>query len=127
MRRIFGFSGCLCTSALALFLASGCGQSEGERCQIDSDCASGLKCLEGSSGNGTCTPNSTAGTTNDASLKQDALVTSGPEVTPIDDAQAPIDVTSDVTSVLPDAAVSSTDTTSGIDTLGGDVDEIDAL
>jgi hypothetical protein len=43
-------------SALALlfWLPAGCGQSEGGRCQITSDCASGLVCMENSSGNGRC-------------------------------------------------------------------------
>jgi hypothetical protein len=35
-------------------LGAGCGQNEGGRCQVNSDCASGLVCLNGSSGNGEC-------------------------------------------------------------------------
>lgn len=62
MRRILGFSGCLCASAIALLLAGGCGQTEGERCQIDSDCADGLVCTgDGKSqGNGICKSSSSA-------------------------------------------------------------------
>jgi hypothetical protein len=41
---------------LTLFglLALGCGQSEGGRCQIDSDCQSGLECTQRETGNGVC-------------------------------------------------------------------------
>jgi hypothetical protein len=64
MRRILGISGYLRASAIALVFASGCAQSEGERCQITSDCADGLTCQsvgegagEGiSQGNGVCKP-----------------------------------------------------------------------
>jgi hypothetical protein len=64
MRRILGLSGSLCASAIALLLASGCGQTEGERCQINSDCADGLTCQgEGlSQGNGVCKPANAAAT-----------------------------------------------------------------
>jgi hypothetical protein len=41
--------------ALLGLLALGCGQSEGSRCQIDSDCSSGLVCTKGETGNGACT------------------------------------------------------------------------
>ena len=40
--------------ALLGFLALGCGQSEGDRCQVDSDCKSGLECSHGETGNGVC-------------------------------------------------------------------------
>ena len=44
-------SSILCALALALAAAAGCKQGEGDRCQIDSDCESGLTC----STNGKCT------------------------------------------------------------------------
>jgi hypothetical protein len=88
MRRILGISGCLRASAIALLLASGCAQSEGERCQITSDCADGLTCQsvgegagEGiSQGNGVCKPPvSVTSTAKDAAA--DAPPTTGPEPT----------------------------------------------
>ena len=60
----------------------GCAQGEGERCQIDSDCKSGLTCQNlGSSlysGNGVCT--STSGkSTGDASVKLDTSTSVRPD------------------------------------------------
>jgi hypothetical protein len=49
-RAAVGLSGLVLLS----LLAAGCGQNEGGRCQIDSDCASGLTCEQGSTGNGKC-------------------------------------------------------------------------
>lgn len=40
--------------ALLGFFALGCGQSEGGRCQVDSDCKSGLECTQRETGNGVC-------------------------------------------------------------------------
>ena len=54
MRRIFGPRYYLLSLACFLFVAGSCGQGEGGRCQINSDCASGLICYNGTSGNGTC-------------------------------------------------------------------------
>jgi hypothetical protein len=66
-------------------LAAGCSQGEGERCQITSDCASGLVCdAAGSTGNGVCRKTTTTGK-NDAATEpspgQDASV-STPDTEP---------------------------------------------
>jgi hypothetical protein len=69
MRRFFASSfGWLGLAAGLVFIS--CGQSEGERCQVDSDCKGGLKCDQGSTGNGRCRSKSYTGP--DAALKQDA-------------------------------------------------------
>lgn len=81
MQRIFGFLG-----LTAVLLSSvACGQNEGGRCQVTSDCASGLICNEdGTTGNGKCKyPNSVAPTSDAAlakDLAEDLPVVSGPEV-----------------------------------------------
>jgi hypothetical protein len=81
MRRILGISGYLRASAIALLFASGCAQSEGERCQITSDCADGLTCQsiggenEGaglSQGNGVCKPPNSFVSTKDATVDEPA-------------------------------------------------------
>ena len=70
MRRILGLPTCLLGLTAALLLFAACGQNEGGRCQVASDCASGLECRDGQTGNGRCVP-------------QGAVVTqSGPEVGP---------------------------------------------
>jgi hypothetical protein len=75
----------------SLVLFAGCSQGEGDRCQINSDCASGLFCAPtGSPGNGIC-QNSNPGT--GGSTGQDAA---GPLVTP--------DASNDVPTVAADAA-----------------------
>ena len=75
----------------SLLLFVGCSQGEGDRCQINSDCASGLFCEPtGSPGNGIC-QNSNPGT--GGSTGQDAA---GPLVKP--------DASSDVPTVAADAA-----------------------
>jgi hypothetical protein len=48
-------SACL-VSALLLFLATSCGEGFGDRCQVNSDCESGLSCCNVSQGNGQCGP-----------------------------------------------------------------------
>jgi hypothetical protein len=102
---MLGFSGCFCASAIALLFAGGCGQSEGERCQVNSDCASGLTCFEGSTGNGLC--KSGSGTTlNDAAAGVDAPVSSGPETQAEIDAEPSVDV----------EPVSGLDATASVDT-----------
>jgi len=120
MRRILGFSGCLCTSVLGLLLASGCGQSEGERCQVDSDCASGLKCSEGSTGNGTCKQPSAVVSSKDAAVSLDGPLSSLPEVEPQVDAETVVDSTP---ASQPDAAVGR-DTTA-LDVMSVDTGSID--
>ena len=78
MPRILGPFACL--TALFLFVPA-CGQNEGGRCQVNSDCGSGLTCKDPDKGDGTCQP-STIQTTSDAAqvdaysgVKADALVT----------------------------------------------------
>ncbi len=109
MRPILGQPVFLLASALALFLASGCGEDVGGRCQINSDCASGLKCVNGSTGNGTCQPNDVSGSTSgDAS--PDAALANGPEVEPQVDAESAPDLSSAIDSTpvtVPDAATDS--------------------
>jgi hypothetical protein len=78
---------CLPGLALSLLFAGGCGQNEGGRCQINSDCASGLVCSD-NSGNGRCVP--TLGTTGgaDAAIANDApedlVSVAGPEAGPLE-------------------------------------------
>jgi hypothetical protein len=84
MRLFLGSRAFLLGPAIALALASGCGASEGSRCQINSDCASGLVCSEGSTGNGVCKPSNAPGATPaDAAAKADASLSVGPEVEPV--------------------------------------------
>lgn len=64
--------------AVVLWLAPGCGQDEGDRCQVVSDCASGLVCLGGETGNGICRRPGAIGN-NDAAPD---LPASGPEAEP---------------------------------------------
>jgi hypothetical protein len=49
-----------------LAIASGCAQGQGERCQVQSDCATGLQCVLPAGGTpqagGTCQPLADAGT-----------------------------------------------------------------
>lgn len=87
LRLAIGFPGCLCASAIALLFATGCSRSAGERCQVNSDCASGLVCsIENSTGNGIC-KSTTGSTFTDAALGSDAPLSSGPEVQVEVDAQ----------------------------------------
>ena len=63
---------CLLGLTVFLLFSAACGQNEGGRCQVNSDCASGLVCKEGTTGNGTCGPqNAVVAPTNDASLAKD--------------------------------------------------------
>jgi hypothetical protein len=73
MRRIPGITFCLLGLTAALVLFAACGQNEGGRCQIDSDCGSGLSCIDGATGNGTCKYPIAQGTA-DAALKSDSAV-----------------------------------------------------
>jgi hypothetical protein len=45
----------ICLLGLSAILAA-CGQNEGGRCQVDSDCGSGLSCNNPAYGNGICKP-----------------------------------------------------------------------
>jgi hypothetical protein len=127
MRRTFGSSVCLCASAIALLLASGCGQGEGERCQVTSDCADGLVCDQGESGNGLCKPSYAVATT-DAAQKLDAPSSNALEVeSMVVDAEVKADAPG-----LPDAPVSldtivSLDTTASIDVTAVDTGTVDSL
>jgi hypothetical protein len=71
MRRIFGLPTCLVGLTAGLLIFTACGQNAGGRCQIDSDCASGLQCIDGQSGNGTCQSQAVVVTQNDAAVKDD--------------------------------------------------------
>jgi len=53
MRRILRTG--ICLLGLSAILAA-CGQNEGGRCQVDSDCGSGLSCNNPVYGNGICRP-----------------------------------------------------------------------
>ena len=69
MRRILRTG--ICLLGLSAILAA-CGQNEGGRCQVDSDCGSGLVCNSPVNGNGICkrnvdTPGPDAATNDDTS------------------------------------------------------------
>ena len=82
MHRTFASSSWLLGLAVVLWLAPGCGQDEGGRCQVDSDCASGLECSD-NTGNGVCRKPGATGRT-DAAVPDAAsdLPVSGPETEP---------------------------------------------
>jgi hypothetical protein len=62
---------CLLGLTAALLYLAACGQGEGGRCQVSSDCASGLIC-DSTTGNGKCvSPNASA---NDAAPSKDSAV-----------------------------------------------------
>jgi hypothetical protein len=86
MRRILGTTFCLLGLTAVVLLSVACGQNEGGRCQVNSDCASGLICNQGSTGNGTCGPQIVVvAPTNDASSAKDDLLSSpeaGEDVSP---------------------------------------------
>src|SRR5262245_43683323 len=91
-------------AALAAVLVVGCKQSEGDRCEISSDCSSGLICDNPTQTNGV------RGSTNPRPV-QDAAITSPAEAGVVADSspdQAP-DVSADATGLdvpSPDAAAS---------------------
>ena len=125
MRQIFAFPFLLRASAIALFFAGGCsGRSENERCQVNSDCASGLSCDQGASGNGLCKPSNAVVSTPDAASKSDVPVSAGPEVETIVDAEAKVDVQPAVPAVID--ALGSTDTIVSVDTTV-DANKLDTL
>jgi len=81
-RRAFLPAQFFAVSLLAL-IGMGCGQAEGERCQVDSDCNSGLTCQDrqGSSPfaeNGICR-SSTASSKTDAGIKSDTSTSMTPD------------------------------------------------
>jgi hypothetical protein len=71
MPRIFGLFACL--TALFLFVPA-CGQNEGGRCQVNSDCGSGLYCSGNNLGDGICTSNASRDVISDASTNSDVMV-----------------------------------------------------
>jgi hypothetical protein len=83
MQRIFGLPFCLLGLLAALVSFAGCGQNEGGRCQVTSDCASGLVC-DSNTGNGRCRSQSSVAPGSDAASARDEAedqpVVSGPEV-----------------------------------------------
>ena len=105
--------------ALLLILAAGCGQNEGGRCQVSSDCASGLICQGGSTGNGRCEgPGANTGR-NDAAVRSD--VAPAADATP-DHVEASAEVERDVAqadSAAADATALDADESEagGLDTL----------
>ena len=95
MPRLFAFGSCLPGLALFLLFAGGCGEDEGGRCQISSDCASGLTCFGGGeTGNGVCRSNA-SGSANDAATGHDAtpdlMSTAGPETEPAEIEVEPVE------------------------------------
>ncbi len=79
MLRMLGPRTCHLGLTAALLCLAACGEGEGGRCQINSDCASGLSCQDGTTGNGKCVSQNPAGTTtNDAAV--DVAVASASDV-----------------------------------------------
>jgi len=65
----------LCAFAGAFVLCVGCKQGDGDRCQVDSDCGSGLVCRQtGSPGNGICKSSNPGEGTIVGGTDQDAAV-----------------------------------------------------
>jgi hypothetical protein len=94
------FTQLLCAAALGLTL-SACAQDQGERCEVDSDCAAGLVCdLRGGLNTGVCQV-SGSGPVDAAVTPGDGAVSDAP--TPAADAGADVSVALD-TPVASDAA-----------------------
>jgi len=68
MQKKPNLTACLSSLAVLLMLVGGCGQNEGGRCQVDSDCGSGLFCDGGNTGNGKCRAAGISGTGADAAI-----------------------------------------------------------
>jgi hypothetical protein len=93
------FTQLLCAAVLGLTL-SGCAQNEGERCEVDSDCAAGLVCdLRGGLNTGVCQV-SGSGPIDAAVTPRDGSVSDAPA--PAADAGADVSVVLDM-SVASDA------------------------
>jgi hypothetical protein len=104
-RGLRSFTSCAGLLAFVSLLASGCKQSSGDRCEIDSDCADGLHCDIGTSASlhdGVCTNMMGVATPPDAAAP-DASVT--PDLAPPDTLFADGAADSAVDSAGPDAAV----------------------
>jgi len=108
---------------LCLCFLAGCGQNEGGRCQINSDCASGLVCSD-NTGNGVCrSPSAVANPGTDAGhdAAADLMSAAGPETqdlapvgldTPVDRIEVGMDASEDRASVMgPEAAPAAVDVT----------------
>ncbi|HEY5284030.1 MAG TPA: hypothetical protein VIM14_14655 [Polyangia bacterium] len=107
-----------------LFLFAACGMNAGGRCQIDSDCASGLICKVTTAGNGICEGTTAAPAGPDTGPGPEAT-TSAPDATVLaDDAGVPDDGASIVddgavdASTLDDMAVDS----GGVDSTSTEID-----
>jgi hypothetical protein len=107
----------------SLVLFAGCSQGEGDRCQTESDCASGLTCV-GATNNMVCKPKGfiggTAGTTGqtsstpheDAGTKADAATDAT-----VDVATAPADATDNDSALAVDSGVKPADASADIPAL----------
>jgi hypothetical protein len=113
----------------SLVLLVGCSGSQGDRCQRDSDCGSGLTCSTKSPGNGVCSPKITPGAggstgqtsstptvTPDAGVKSDTSADQSGELSPVTsdaspdeavvvDAGAKVDTATEASTDLPALAV----------------------
>jgi hypothetical protein len=81
MRSATGIA--LFTFALTVPLASSCKQSEGDRCQVSSDCEEGLICVVNKTNRalgGNCYPESKYGQTPDGAVSSDAIIDKGPTI-----------------------------------------------
>jgi hypothetical protein len=96
------------TTLLGAALLLGCGQNEGGRCQIPSDCASGLHCSD-LSGNGRCIPNVSVG---DAPPAADTNAV--PDTAPMTPADGG-DVFTSLPDTAPDTAVADTEAVTPVD------------
>lgn len=101
-----------------LVLCGGCSQGEGDRCEINSDCASGLVCAAttGSVHNGVCRrPGSGGGTGQDAAgpVSTPDAASDGPAVVADAGGEGPFVAADAATSV--DAPVMADDATVGVD------------
>jgi hypothetical protein len=95
-RRLAYVLAALTVLGLSAGLIGGCKQKEGERCQINDDCASGLVC---NTGTGTCQHAGAASV--DAVPPPDAVVDSGPiDATPPIDSATTIDSASTIDATL---------------------------
>lgn len=117
--------------ATILLSLGACGQNEGGRCQIDSDCASGLICRGGDTGNGVCESNQIV-SRNDAApnpasdaatdVAPDAAADLAPDTTTSDLLVSPADASADIT---PDTAAVDSEAVTAVDAETVDVGGID--
>ena len=110
MRSFLGSHTCLLGLTAALLLCATCGQNDGGRCQVNSDCGSGLTCCNGSTGNGLCHVSCFA--PDDASVassgtKDDALSST------LDSASDPVPMSSSDSAIDGASAIDSADIEAG--------------